>query len=105
MFSYIASPVIEAISPVNNKTVNESDSIIFYCNASGFPPPRIEWSKLEDETAVFPAGKELNITRVNRTDSGTYVCTAKNGVYPNATASTVLNVQCKFILYSKINKG
>lgn len=87
-------PTIEILSPVKT-IVNESDPVSFYCKASGFPQPTIAWSKLEDGTAIFPGGNDLNYTSVNRTDSGTYICTATNGVLGPATASATLLVQCK----------
>ena len=97
MFYFLVSPTIEAISPIT-KTVNESDNVVFFCNASGLPLPSITWSNHKSGTIMSSSGTRLVFNGVKRTDSGTYVCTAINGVVRNDTASTVLNVQCKSII-------
>mgnify|MGYP001792480276 CR=1 FL=1 len=91
---FLESPTIRTFIPLN-KTVNESDSVYFYCNATGLPSPTITWYKIENGGAALVTNKEIIFNKVNRADSGTYVCTATNGVLGNATASTFLNVQCK----------
>ena len=89
------SPTIETITPLS-QAVNETDYVSIYRNASGLPQPSMTWTKLEEGANVLPAGNKLVFNRVNRTDDGTYVCTATNGVLNPATAVSIMYVQCKY---------
>ena len=84
-------PVQFAVLP-QNVTVNETNSIVMSCDASGFPTPSLTWTKNGKFVSQL---KQLNIQRSNRSDAGMYVCTASNGVGQDKTAKTYVTVQCK----------
>ena len=75
----------------DNKTVNESDEVIFQCTATGNPVPKITWRK--DGRTVAEEGT-LRFT-AQRNDSGLYSCSVDNGLNDTIKAKTFLNVQCK----------
>lgn len=45
------------------------------------------------------SGEWLNITAVERTTSGAYLCIASNGVPPSVSKRIQINVMCKTFLY------
>uniref|UniRef100_T1JTF9 Olfactomedin-like domain-containing protein n=2 Tax=Tetranychus urticae TaxID=32264 RepID=T1JTF9_TETUR len=69
--------------------VREGDNVVIECIASGQPRPIYSWYKkdgkpirLKNNTYVEVCGGRLNLTRVRREHSGTYVCYANNGIPP-----------------------
>ena len=63
-------------------TVNETDSVTFYCSATGNPPPVIVWTKMNGSmakarTEVKSSGR-LRISDVRSQDRGTYQCEARS---------------------------
>ena len=86
-----------AVGPVmlnypKNQTVNETDSISMFCNASGNPPPQIAWKK---EPGFTFHGNELELKDVTKDNRGTYVCTASNGIGEDVSASATITVNCE----------
>ena len=61
-------------------------SVTFSSDANGVPEPTFSWIKdgsavtANDRIGLSADHKELNITNVNRTDSGEYRCVATNSV-------------------------
>ena len=74
-----------------NQTVQETDSVTFYCNATGNPKPTITWYK-DGETVAH--GEMLRFES-NRNDSGDYWCLAENGLKTVINTSAYLDVLCK----------
>ena len=72
------------------------------CKASGRPEPSITWTKEkpgnQGKTVVVQEGKVLNITNINRTDAGTFTCTADNGFGKPEKRTVHLNVTCEYAL-------
>jgi len=88
LFNYFpVPPHVDYIS--GNQTVNETDSVTLFCNASGNPKPTTNWTRLSDNSSVT---MPLNISRQ---DQGGYRCTADNGVGRPATKETFIIVQCE----------
>lgn len=85
-------PKISTISP-KAITVNESNGITLFCNASGLPKPSITWKRKSGE--ILGSGEVLTISKINRNESGLYFCSASNGVLESALANSSVNVQCK----------
>ena len=83
-----------------NITVNETNPVVLSCDASGFPEPSLTWTK---DGQVVSQSEQLNIQRSDRSDTGMYVCTARNGVGQDLTARAYVTVQCKFLFHRVIN--
>ncbi len=67
------------ISPCSPKEVLSKlgNSVLFCCNASGYPPPRITW--YEDADLIRGAeSRELRLTNVTSSFHGQYKCRASN---------------------------
>ncbi|XP_023337137.1 lachesin isoform X2 [Eurytemora carolleeae] len=79
----------------SNLTVRKESSLMLSCNASGFPEPRITWQR---QHQMLPSGEKilnntfLKFEHVQRSDSGTYICTANNGVGPPVQETISVNV-------------
>ena len=76
----------------------QGSSVTFSCDANGIPEPTFSWSKdgsavtADNRISLSAGNKQLNLTHVNRTDSGQYRCVAANSVgtvYSNASTLTV----------------
>ena len=89
------------------------NSIIITCEALGYPPPKIVWSRtngtLNDRVSVSDSVSVLtrngNVTRVSvnltitnasREDTGVYTCSANNNIGSD-NKSIHITVQCKFV--------
>ena len=115
-FLHIVLPNIEA--PVINTTtmISEGLNITIICEATGYPPPTIVWSRsneaLSDRVSVsdgvsVPTGNgnvrrvsvNLTIMSTSREDTGVYICSANNYIGSDSTNVNV-TVQCKFLLSS-----
>ncbi|XP_078379478.1 tyrosine-protein kinase receptor Tie-1-like isoform X3 [Oculina patagonica] len=82
-------PVQFTVLP-QNVTVNETNTIVVSCAASGIPTPSISWKKYVQGTAV---SKDPNTQSSDRKDAGMYVCTASNGVGQDMMAKVYVIVQ------------
>ena len=97
------------MNPVNNITtviINENNSTEIICEAIGYPPPTVVWSRtngtLSDRVSVsdsFPGNMtrvsaNLTITNASREDTGVYMCSANNSVGSDERIVNI-TVQCK----------
>ena len=90
----------------------EGGYIVITCEAFGYPPPTIVWSKTDgalsdrmvvDDSVTIPTGNgnvssvgvNLTLTNANREDTGSYQCTASNS-NGNDTQNVSIIVQCKY---------
>ena len=74
------------------------------CIRVGRPHPLVSWAKINGKTFVtYQDDQRLTIKNVNRTDAGTYRCTATNGIGKAATATRHVNVFCRLSLFSSQN--
>lgn len=91
----LVPPKIATSHKDQNLTVRKDSSLTLTCNASGFPTPRISWQR---QHQMLPSGEKsiqshhLKFPSVSRSDAGTYICTADNGVGPPVTAVINCNV-------------
>ena len=79
-------------------TVSEHQTLTFQCQESdGDPAPTVSLLRLDNSTELSTGQSSLSHSAVvNCQDSGTYVCTADNGLGPEATSvARNLFVQCK----------
>lgn len=72
-------------------------SVTLECTANGEPTPNITWTRVYDngrDSGVLAVGIQF-VVENNRTNRGTYRCTAYNGIgtAPNRTAKVEIN--CK----------
>uniref|UniRef100_A0A453YPP4 Papilin n=1 Tax=Anopheles gambiae TaxID=7165 RepID=A0A453YPP4_ANOGA len=76
----------------------EGGIALLRCFATGFPPPSIRWRKGEimlntnQGRYVITSDGDLQIVQLHRTDSGTYVCIADNGIGEPALREVQLTV-------------
>ena len=94
--------------------ITEGGTTTITCEAIGYPPPTIEWSRtngtLSDRVSVsgsvsVPTGNgnvtsvsvNLTMTNANREDTGLYECSARNSVGIDS-ANTSVTVQCELII-------
>ena len=103
------------VSPLNNTTVREGNTTTITCEALGYPPPTIVWSRtngtLGDKVSVsdsvsVPTGYgnvtrvsvNLTITNASGEDTGVYMCSANNSVGSD-DSNICITVQCKLQIY------
>jgi len=90
-------PVITKGSIGPTKNVKEGGTVELACEATGFPIPKITWTRKDG--SLLPNGKasfatsRMPITKVRREDRGLYVCTADNGVGKPQNKKTYLDVE------------
>ena len=89
----------------------EGGNIVITCEALGYPPPTIVWSRsngalsdrmIVNDSVIIPTGNgnvsrvgvNLTLTNADREDTGLYQCTASNSVGSD-TGNVSIIVQCK----------
>lgn len=82
-------------------TVTEEDKVDLICNATGRPPPHIEWMRLGG--ALLPIGQEkhfeplLHMEKIQAQDRGKYRCTASNVIgMKTQTITHTMTLDVKF---------
>ena len=106
---------VAKIIPLYNTTIREGNTTTITCEAFGYSPPTIVWSKadgnLSDRVSVsdsvsVPTGNgnvtrvsvNLTITNASREDTGVYTCLANNSIGSDESIVNI-TVQCKFTLF------
>lgn len=92
--------------------VQEGESVKLRCGATGKPPPAVQWSsgavvvgnsggalKYGPWRVSSHPGPLFEMPRVSRQHAGAYLCTAFNGVPPQANRTVHLEVHCKFFQF------
>ena len=101
---------------LNNTIVREGNTTTITCEALGYPPPTIVWSRtngtfafsdrvsVSDSVSVHTGygnvtrvSVNLTITNSSREDTGVYMCSANNSVGSNNETINI-TVQCKFMI-------
>ena len=92
--------------------IDEGMNITITCEATGYPPPTVVWSKSNgalsnrvsaSDGVSIPTGNRnvrrvsvnLTIMSTSREDTGVYICSANNYIGSDSTNVNV-TVQCKF---------
>ena len=100
------------VIPLNSTIVRGGSTTTITCEALGYPPPTIVWSRtngtLSDRVSVsdsvsVPTGYgnvtrvsvNLTITNASREDTGVYMCSVNNSVGSDKR-NVNITVQCKF---------
>ncbi|RMX60520.1 hypothetical protein pdam_00001439 [Pocillopora damicornis] len=73
-----------------DQTIEEGDEATFKCSATGNPAPEITWIK---DGKTVGLGETLQLTSVDRNQSGEYVCSVDNVLGFNIDTSAKLDVQ------------
>ena len=87
-----------------DQVVCEGSLVTLNCNATGIPMPNITWTKVEgsstDSAPPLPAvdGKYV-LSDIQRSASGTYRCTADNGVGVPVNRTVSVKVECKSFFF------
>ncbi|EDO32157.1 predicted protein [Nematostella vectensis] len=84
------------ITPIQNTTVREGETITLICAVAGNPTPSVSWSKAGSGHST--GGNVFTKAGATKADTGQYVCTAVNTVSGNTqtrTASTYVMVKYK----------
>lgn len=77
--------------------MNQSSTLLVFCNASGNPTPNITWRKVGTTGPPAEPGNTMEIANVDhRETAGIYECTASNGVGKNVTVRFKVTVNCKY---------
>ena len=85
----------------SNVTKTEGENVTLRCNATGYPPPTLSWTKDGSDISKNPRfsfseeKKQLAITKASRVDSGAYRCVATNSLGDDTSMAAVVDVLCK----------
>ncbi|XP_055339712.1 lachesin-like isoform X2 [Paramacrobiotus metropolitanus] len=94
-------PVIIAADTTDTVMAHEEHDVILKCKATGHPSPTITWQR-EDGELIRTRGHDrvrtykgsvLHIPKIKRTEMGTYLCMASNGVPPAVSQRISVNVE------------
>ncbi|XP_050545663.1 lachesin-like isoform X2 [Daktulosphaira vitifoliae] len=93
--------IVDEESSASTMAVREGLNISLSCKAKGYPEPKIVWKRENGfditidrrEKAERFHGDTLNLTKVARSDMGSYLCIASNGVPPSVSKRIVLDVE------------
>ncbi|MED6274712.1 Hemicentin-1, partial [Characodon lateralis] len=78
------APSIRGSEEVFPMTVIKGSFITFLCESSGIPPPNLTWMKdgnalqPDQRLRVLSGGRQLQISSAEKTDTGSYSCTASS---------------------------
>ncbi|KAM7440128.1 hypothetical protein ABFA07_010622 [Porites harrisoni] len=90
----ILPPLLDFVT--KNATVNETDSLELFCNATGKPRPNITWTFLGGADEEYSRkGETLTISDVKRNQAGFYQCTASNNVNSTQAVNVLVTVNYK----------
>ena len=104
---------VATVSALSDTIVREGSTTIITCEAFGYPPPTIVWSRLDgnssdrvsvSDSVSVPTGYgnvtrvsvNLTITNASREDTGKYMCSANNSIGIEERNVSV-TIQCKFL--------
>ena len=93
----VESPVIKEAAMTKTKKVVEGSPVQMTCEATGFPIPKISWSRTDG--SLMPNGKptlestSLSFEKVKKEDRGSYQCSANNGIGNGQNTTLSLEVE------------
>ena len=77
--------------------VEGDQSVTLECNPDGEPTPNVTWTKVytnDSDSGVLKTGNQF-VLETNRNNSGTYRCTAYNGIGTAPNRTVKVEVNCK----------
>ncbi|XP_026302255.1 lachesin isoform X3 [Apis mellifera] len=107
----VIPPDIISEETSNDLMVPEGGSAKLVCKARGYPKPDIVWKREDGAEIISRAGlsggktklataegETLTLSKVTRSEMGTYLCIASNGVPPSVSKRMMLHVHCEMII-------
>jgi len=91
----LVAPVLQSHPSSGSLVVKKGSTVSLKCQASGFPLPKIRWSRMHGSLsngAKHQEGSEHVIHNISRHQSGLYRCEASNGVGPHVSQDIRLTV-------------
>jgi len=93
----VKTPVTIHENSTSDLTVVEGQRASLDCLASGFPTPKVEWTRKDGKVLstgkLKYSGSLLQFDSVERSDRGEYLCIAENKVGPPQNLSTTLTIR------------
>ncbi|XP_020617430.1 intelectin-1-like [Orbicella faveolata] len=89
----IKEPPVITKRPSSQVAADEGSTLRFCCEASGSPPPKVQWSRAQhssDSTLAFQQKGCLEINRVKYNSNGDYICQARNRFGLAETTTTLI---------------
>lgn len=87
---------IKSIQPSGSLSIEKGSAVTLKCNVTGYPHPDIVWKKLgkhgQPDATVIATSENITFNSVERLDSGTYECIAKNNQGPDVSAQVSIHV-------------
>ena len=91
----------------SEQDVHEHSEVTLSCNATGKPEPNITWTRVwengTDSGALQSKDGVLVMANISRSSSGTYRCTAFNGVGEPVNQTVMVIVRCKLPCPCNVN--
>ena len=85
-----------------NKTLTEGANLNLSCQATGDPLPFVSWIKVD--SGQLTDSSNLELTNIQRNQSGEYRCNASNPCNVDTKVVTV-DVQCKYNIVSCLSRA
>jgi len=99
LFCIFADSDVIIISFTQNIMRREGEQASLVCQATGKPTPSINWTR---NGVIVHSGSPYNTSVLTYNDNGAcYTCIAYNGVGDTKTATSCLNVLCKYHVHLK----
>ena len=109
---YIYVGVAEIVTMFDSEIVIEGNRTTITCEALGYPPPKVEWNRIDDNLSnrvsvsdnvsvltgngnVTRVSVNLTITNAYREDTGVYTCLTNNNIGSDSKNINI-TVQCEY---------
>ncbi|XP_077540880.1 cell adhesion molecule Dscam1-like isoform X2 [Haemaphysalis longicornis] len=69
---------VKWVQEPHDVSLRESENTTLVCDATGIPKPSISWER--EGTVLSATGSALRLSKLSKSDSGRYKCTADNGL-------------------------
>ena len=100
LFYLFIAPPIHTNGSSNRQFLREGKNLQLFCIASGRPAPNITWVKITSsgsESDVLHRDTTWDFKNIDRTEAGTYRCTANNGVGNPVSRTLRVYVECEYM--------
>ena len=78
-------------------SIIEGHNATLHCNATGNPPPNINWIRKDTGDVLGTNEQQLTLLDVHRSQAGTYQCFAWTGISNSSISTCQLDVFCESI--------